>query len=74
MAHESLTKLADDSKIGAAVFLSFDFSKAYDKVNHSVLLEKVLGMEFPTGFALLLKSYLKQRYTNACVCVVFRAI
>ena len=71
MAHESLTKLADDSNVGAAVLLSFDLTKAYDKVSHSILMEKILGMDFPTGFVHILKNYLHSRYQrvrlNGCL-------
>ena len=62
VAHDTLTKLADDTKMSAAVFLSFDLSKAYDKVNHLLLVNKVLEMNFPTGFVSLLKDYLHDRH------------
>lgn len=60
-AHDLLTSLFDDSNIGASVLISFDFSKAFDKINHEHLLMRAMDLKLPTGFILFLKSYLHDR-------------
>lgn len=38
-----------------------DFSKAFDKIGHNILLQKLLGMGINGNYLQLLKSYLSQR-------------
>ena len=59
--HEALSRIADDPSFGAAVFIGFDFSKAFDKCYHSDLICKALELNFPGGFVAILKSYLENR-------------
>lgn len=57
----SATKMYEtQSNFGVAV-LNYDLSCAFDCVNHSALITKLLEMEFPTGFLKWLTSYLKGR-------------
>lgn len=60
-AHDILTKFADDPQTGAAVLVSFDLSKAFDRVCHSKLLSLACQMNLPAGFLLLLRNYLSDR-------------
>jgi hypothetical protein len=60
-AHDVMTKHADDPKIGASVFIAFDYSKAFDKIDHQKLLTKLVDMNLPSGFILLLSNYLHHR-------------
>ena len=59
--HDSLTRLYDDPEMGAVVFVSFDYSKAFDRISHYDLLKKVQEMGLPKGFLLLLQNYLLNR-------------
>jgi len=59
--HDALTKCADDRAYGSVVFVSFDFSKAFDKVEHSLLLSKIGETNLPGGFKLLIENYLRDR-------------
>lgn len=59
--HDVMTKHADDSEVGASVFIAFDFSKAFDKIDHQKLILKVQKMNLPAGFVLLLADYLRHR-------------
>ena len=68
VAHETLTKQADDIRIGASVFISFDFSKAFDRICHLDLLNIVKSYNLPSGFLLLLRDYLMARQQK-CKCV-----
>ena len=57
----SATKMYEiQSNFGVAV-LNYDLSCAFDCVNHSLLITKLLEMEYPTGLLKWLISYLKGR-------------
>ena len=60
-AHDTLTRHADDNDVGASVFLAFDFSKAFDRIDHSKLILRIQGMNLPLGFVKLLSDYLQGR-------------
>ncbi|CAD6241416.1 GSCOCG00002743001-RA-CDS [Cotesia congregata] len=49
----------DELKVTIAVF--FDFSKAFDSVNHQRLLQKLLSMNFSDNAIEWIRSYLSQR-------------
>ena len=59
--HDYLTRIADDPDIGAAVFIAFDFSKAFDKIGHCELIHRAEEVNLPSGFTLLLSDYLRNR-------------
>ena len=44
------------------MLLNYDFSKAFDSIFHTVLLNKLKLLEFPLGFVNLISSYLTNRY------------
>lgn len=50
-----------DSKLVTAL-LTIDLSKAFDCINHEILLSKLTKLQFPAFFIKLLKSYLENRY------------
>lgn len=58
--YDTLTRLSDDQKCHGFALLSLDFTKAFDKVEHNILLAKING-RLPQGFVLWLKSYLSNR-------------
>ena len=62
VAHDALTKLADDRQFGAALFISFDFTKAFDMVDHSLLVTILRRMNLPTGFIIFMADYLSDRF------------
>ena len=43
----------------------FDMHKAFDNLNHNLMIQKLLRIGTPTGFLMLLKNYLTDRH--ACV-------
>jgi hypothetical protein len=51
----------DDPSTPITGILSLDFSKAFDKVEHNVLLQKILKLPQLQGFASWLQSYLSGR-------------
>ena len=60
--HDALTERADDKSFGSVIYISFDFSKAFDKVEHSVLLSKIDETDLPGGFKVLMDNYLQDRF------------
>ena len=60
-AHECLTRLSDDPDIGASVLISFDFSKAFDKISHQFLVSRAMELNLPSGFVIFLENYFCQR-------------
>ena len=59
--HDVMTRHADDPSVGASIFIGFDYSKAFDKVDHLELLQKTGTLNLPSGFSLLLSNYLHNR-------------
>ena len=61
VAHDFLTKQADDPDVGASVFVGFDFSKAFDRISHGDLLRRMIDLKLQNGFIMLMESYLYNR-------------
>ena len=57
---DTITRLCDNQHNTGLAVLSLDFTKAFDKVNHQLLLKK-LSHEVPKGFLVWLSSYLTGR-------------
>ena len=56
---EIVYKRLDNSKATQAIFL--DFSKAFDTINHQILLDKLPYYKFSANAIQLIKSYLTNR-------------
>ena len=56
-----MTQHADDPAIGASIFIAFDYSKAFDKIDHRELIQKAVEVDLPSGLILLLSDYLRQK-------------
>lgn len=62
----ALLKIADDIKLGISnrlltAMILFDFSKAFDCINHSILLKKLAGFGFSSDALKWVASYLSGR-------------
>ena len=55
---DHLTRYLDDRSLFGAVLLSFDLSRAFDTLEHPLLLKSLLNSGFPTGFVKWINSYL----------------
>lgn len=51
----------DDTKLYGSATLAFDFCKAFEKMNHRILLQKLRNLSFPKGFIKWIQNYLKSR-------------
>lgn len=59
-------KALDSSKIVGTIFL--DFSKAFDLVDHSILLSKIAMYKTSDRTMVWLRSYLDERFQSCSVC------
>ena len=59
--HDYMTQHADDPDVGASIFIAFDFSKAFDKIDHCELIRRAVEVSLPAGFIHLLNDYLSHR-------------
>ena len=57
---DTLTRIYDDPHFHGLILLSLDFSKAFDLVDHTILLDK-MSSNLPHGFLMWVKSYLSNR-------------
>ena len=51
----------DNTSLSGFTVLSFDLTQAFDKVNHSILINKLLESDLPRGFVQWTRSYLSNR-------------
>ena len=58
--NDAATRIHDNVQNKGCAILSLDFTKAFDKVDHRVLLQKVFALSH-TGFGLWLADYLTRR-------------
>lgn len=58
---DQMQQYSDDKKFFGSAVLAFDFSKAFDKMEHHILVDKLEKSSFPRGFILWLTQYLKDR-------------
>ena len=59
---DSITKCYDDPSMPGVGLLSLDFSRAFDMVDHEILLRKICSVPELAGFAKWLNGYLTERY------------
>ena len=65
------SKLDDRQSIDIA---SFDMSKAFDKLDHFILLRKMREIGFHEGFICIVKKFLIERYQRVSVSGIFSAL
>ena len=59
--HDYVTELLDRKGICGVIVLSFDLTRAFDKVRYDVLLNTLLNNDLPHKFVRWIKSYLQNR-------------
>ena len=62
---ETVRQKLDEKKVVPAAFL--DLSKAFDSIDHSVLLEKLKHLGFSSSAILFIKSYLTNRHQRVVI-------
>ena len=58
---DCVTRLLDDISTAGVVIISYDLSKAFDKLPHDQILRRLITLGFPTGFIEWTASYLRDR-------------
>jgi len=65
--HEYLTRVLDDKRTSGAIVVSYDYSKAFDRLRKDLILARLKECEFPPKFCSWIDSYLSQRHQYVCV-------
>ena len=60
LRHHALTAL-ESSKVSGVKIIAYDFSKAFDKLSHNLVIKKLTEAKFPTNFIRWTHSYLRNR-------------
>lgn len=69
--HEHLTRYLDDLRTDGAMIVTYDYSKAFDRLRGDLILDRLAECNFPKEFRVWIKDYLSNRYQfvrigNAC--------
>jgi hypothetical protein len=59
--HDSITLLLDRDDVVGVQLLAYDYTKAFDKLRHDVIIQALLAADLPLGFVKLVQSYLCDR-------------
>jgi len=59
--HENLTSYLDDERTCGALIIAYDYSKAFDKLRHDLVIDRMIECGFPQDFILWITSYLSDR-------------
>ena len=59
--HDTITRLLDLPDVNGVQLTSYDYSKAFDTLNHDIIINRVIDDNFPSGFVLWLLNYLRNR-------------
>ena len=62
--HNYVTEMLDSDNVTSVMLIAFDFSCAFDRVRHDILVAKLQALGFPSGFICWTISYLQDRYQS----------
>jgi len=60
--HEHLTRFLDDGDTNGALIVTYDYSKAFDRLRGDLILDRLAVCDFPKPFLMWVKDYLSNRY------------
>jgi hypothetical protein len=63
--HNKVTNSLEKSEVAGVIIISFDFAKAFDKIPHTKLIDRLISLDYPKNFILWIASYLQNR--SQCV-------
>ena len=63
--HNKVTHSLEKSEVAGVIIISFDFAKAFDKIPHIKLIDRLISLDYPENFILWIASYLQNR--SQCV-------
>jgi hypothetical protein len=59
--HDHITKCLDDSNVVGVQVIAYDFSKAFDRIRHDVIISHLIKCNMPSELILWIASYLDSR-------------
>lgn len=59
--HDHLTSLLDRNDVAGVQLVTYDYSKAFDKLKSDIIIERLIECRLPSGFLQWIGSYLRQR-------------
>lgn len=63
--HERITSYLEETDVGGVQLISYDYSKAFDVLDHKVIIDRLNQSNFPHDFVSWISSYLDNR--SQCV-------
>lgn len=60
--HNDLTERLEEKDTEGVILISFDMSKAFDKLPHFQLIQELINLNLPSGFIMWTQNYLTDRY------------
>lgn len=61
---DSLHRNFDNRYCYGSVLLTFDLQKAFDKLNHTLIIDKLNSCVFPKGLLMIILDFLSERYAS----------
>jgi hypothetical protein len=58
LVHDHVTRLLETENVDAVQVISYDITKAFDKLSHSIIIRRLTECHFPRNFITLVESYL----------------
>ena len=55
--HDKLTSFLDDRSTCVALTIAVDYSKAFDKLKHDLIINRLIACDFPNNFVRWIQSY-----------------
>jgi hypothetical protein len=59
--NEKLTSFLDDKSTCGAIVVAYDYSKAFDKLRHDLIIDRLVACDFPQDCIIWIKNYLSDR-------------
>ena len=59
--HDQITSLLDLDSVSGVQIVAYDMAKAFDKLDHGIIIKRLTECEFPKEFVQLMISYLSDR-------------
>ena len=60
--HNHVTKLLEDRNVAGVQIVTYDFSKAFDRLRHDVIIQRLIDCKMPEKLVRWLSDYLENRY------------
>ena len=60
--HDQVTKFLDDKSVAGVQVVTYDFSKAFDRLRHDVIIQRLIDCKMPVSLVRWVSNYLDSRY------------